>query len=177
GRGRDGGGRVGLGRGVLGLAPRDATVAALDSASRRSELFRALKALTLRVAVRTLLVMVMEDLHWIDPASEEYLAFIADAVPTTRALLVCSYRRGYRHPFGDRSYHVRVTLRPLSSGEMADITGALLGTADVPAPVRSLIAGKAEGNPFFVEEVTRSLLEDGTLRREHGHVALARALA
>src|SRR5262249_53727254 len=109
-------------RQVLGLAPRDAPVAAPDSASRRRELFRAVRAIALRVAERTPLVVVIEDLHWIDPASEEYLAFIADAVPTTRALLVCSYRPGYRHPFGDRSYHVRATLRPLSSGEMADIT-------------------------------------------------------
>jgi len=131
-------------RQVLGLAPRDAALAALDSASRRSELFRAMKAITLRVAEQAPLVLVVEDLHWIDPASEEYLAFIADVMPTTRALLVCSYRPGYRHPFGDRSYHVRVTLRPLSSGEMADITGALLGTAEIPLPVRSLIAAKAE---------------------------------
>jgi DNA-binding NtrC family response regulator/tetratricopeptide (TPR) repeat protein len=163
-------------RQVLGLAPRDAALAALDSASRRSELFRAMKAITLRVAEQAPLVLVVEDLHWIDPASEEYLAFIADVVPTTRALLVCSYRPGYRHPFGDRSYHLRVTLRPLSSGEMADITGALLGTVEIPSAVGSLIAAKAEGNPFFVEEVTRSLLEDGTLQRENGRVVLARDL-
>src|SRR5262245_2415923 len=92
-----------------------------------------------------------------------------------RALLVCSHRPGYRHPFGDRSYHVRIALRPLSAAEMADLSGSLLGTADVPAEVRALIAAKAEGNPFFVEEVTRSLLEDGTLQRENGHVVLTRA--
>jgi transcriptional regulator with AAA-type ATPase domain/tetratricopeptide (TPR) repeat protein len=163
-------------RQVLALDPRDAAVAGLDSASRRSELFRAMRALTLRVAERSPLVLVMEDLHWIDPASEDYLAFIADVVPTTRAMMVVSYRPGYSHPFGDHSYHVRVTLRPLSSTEMADITGALLGTVEIPTPVRSLIAAKAEGNPFFVEEVTRSLLEDGTLRRENGRVLLARQL-
>ena len=57
----------------------DAAVARSTSASRRSETFRALKALTLRVAERVPLVIVVEDLHWIDPASEEYLAFLADA--------------------------------------------------------------------------------------------------
>src|SRR5262245_18670355 len=161
-------------RNVLGLAADAPALAALDSASRRSETFRALKALTLRIADRTPLVIVAEDLHWIDPASEEYLAVIADVVPATRALLICSYRPGYHHPFGDRSYHVRVTLLPLSPTEMADITGALLGTAAVPPEVGALIAAKAEGNPFFVEEVTRSLLEDGTLRRDDGHIVLAR---
>jgi DNA-binding NtrC family response regulator/tetratricopeptide (TPR) repeat protein len=161
-------------RRVLGLAADDAAVAALDSATRRSETFRALKALVLQVAQRTPLVLVVEDLHWIDPASEECLVFLADVVPTTRAVLICSYRPGHPHRFGDRSYHVRVALRPLTAAEMGDISGALLGTMDIPAEVGSLIAAKAEGNPFFVEEVTRSLLEDGTLRRENGRVVLAR---
>jgi tetratricopeptide (TPR) repeat protein len=164
-------------RQVLALDPGDAAVAALDSASRRSEMFRALKALTLRLAETRPLVLVVEDLHWIDPASEEYLAFIADVVPTTRALLVCSHRPGYRHPFGDRSYHVRVSLRALSSGETAAMTASLLGDAEAPPEVWALIATKAEGNPFFVEEVTRSLIEDGTLRREDGRVVLTRDLA
>jgi DNA-binding NtrC family response regulator/tetratricopeptide (TPR) repeat protein len=161
-------------RHVLGLAVDDATVAALDSATRRSEIFRALKALVLQVARRKPLVLVVEDLHWIDPASEECLVFLADAMPTTRGVLICSYRPGHPHRFGDRSFHVRVTLRPLTAAEMGDISGALLGTADVPDEVGALIAAKAEGNPFFVEEVTRSLLEDGTLRRDNGRVVLAR---
>ena len=163
-------------RQMLGVAAGDASVASLDSASRRSETFRAFKAILRAAAAQLPLVLVVEDLHWIDAASEEYLAFIADTIPTTRALLVCSHRPGYRHPFGDRSYHVRIALRPLSAAEMADLSGSLLGTTDVPAEVRTLIAAKAEGNPFFVEEVTRSLLEDGTLRRENGHVVLTRAV-
>ncbi len=160
-------------RHVLGLAADDATLAALDSATRRSEIFRALKALVLRVARETPLVLVVEDLHWIDSASEECLVFLADVVPTTRAVLICSYRPGHAHRFGDRSFHVRVTLQPLTAGEMSDISGALLGTRDIPSEVSALIAAKAEGNPFFVEEVTRSLLEDGTLRRDNGRVVLA----
>jgi len=164
-------------RHVLALDTDDPGIAALDSASRRSETFRALKAITLRAAERQPLVILVEDLHWIEPASEEYLAFLADAVPATRMLLVCSYRPGYRHSFGDRTYQVRVSLRALAAAEMGRITQSLLGTADVPEALRDLIAAKAEGNPFFVEEVTRSLLEDGSLRRENGHVVLARDLA
>ncbi len=164
-------------RQVLALDPGDAAVSALDSASRRSETFRALKTLALRVAEARPLVVVVEDLHWIDRATEECLAFIADALPGKRALLIASHRPGYRHPFGDRSYHVRVTLRALSANETSAITRSLLGDADVPAEVRALIAAKAEGNPFFVEELTRSLLEDGTLRRENGRVELTRDVA
>ena len=152
----------------------DETVRALDSASRRSELFRALRALTLRTAAIDPLILVIEDLHWIDPASEEFLTFVADAIPATRALLVLSHRSGYSHPFPDRSYHVRVALAPLSDPDMAAITGSILGAPEVPAALRALVAHKAEGNPFFVEELVKSLVEQGALRRDNGHVVLAR---
>ncbi len=161
---------------LLGLRVADEAVSALDAASRRSEIFRALKALLLGVAGDGPLVLVVEDLHWIDPASQEFLTFLADAVPATPTLLLCTYRPGHQPSFGDRTYVVRVSLRPLSGPEMAAITGSVLGTTDIPEALRGLIAAKAEGNPFFVEEVTRSLLEDGSLKREDGHVVLARAL-
>ena len=164
-------------RQVMGLAAGDDAVVALEPASRRSETFRALKEMTLAAAARQPLIVVIEDLHWIDAASEEYLGFIASAVPAMRALLVCSHRPGYRHPFGDHSYHVRATLRALSPVETATLSGAILGSDEVPADVRALIAAKAEGNPFFVEEVTRSLLEDGTIRQEEGRVFLTRDAA
>ncbi|HME73280.1 MAG TPA: AAA family ATPase [Myxococcota bacterium] len=163
-------------RQLLSLPMGDEAVEALDAASRRAQTFGALKAITLQAAQLRPLVLVIEDLHWIDPASEEFLAFLGDAMPATFALLVCSHRPGYRHPFGDRSYHVRVTLRPLSSAEMAGMTTALLGGVDLPDTVRDLVERKAEGNPFFVEEVTKSLLEQGALRTEAGHLVLAQAL-
>ncbi len=161
-------------RTLLSLPAGDDAVPALDAATRRSETFRALKALTLAAAARRPLLFVIEDLHWIDPESEECLAFLSEAVAGARILLVCSHRPGYRHPFGDRSYHQRVTIDPLSEAETAELTRGALGAVEVPEAVRRLVASKAEGNPFFLEEVTKSLLEDGTLRREGGHVTLAR---
>ncbi|MGH7789197.1 MAG: ATP-binding protein, partial [Candidatus Binatia bacterium] len=161
---------------LLSLEAGDPAAAALDSASRRSELFRALRALLLRDAELAPLVVVIEDLHWIDPASEEWLSFVADAVPGARVLLVLTHRSGYRHPLPDRSYHVPVSLAPLSGGDMAAMTGAMLGTAQVPDDLRLLIAGKAEGNPFFVEELVQSLLEDGALRRDGERIVLTRGV-
>jgi len=161
---------------ALSLHVGDDSVRALDSASRRSEMFRALRALMLRAAELEPLVLVIEDLHWIDPASEEFLAFVADTIATTRVLLVLSHRSGYGHPFGDRSYHVRIALTPLSGADMVTMTSAILGTPEIPLPLRTLIAQKAEGNPFFVEELAKSLLEEGALRRENGRIVLAREL-
>jgi class 3 adenylate cyclase/tetratricopeptide (TPR) repeat protein len=161
-------------RALLSLPPGNETVLALDAATRRSETFRALKALTLAAAAQQPLVFVIEDLHWIDPESEECLSFLAEAVAGARILLVCSHRPGYRHPFGDRSYHGRVTVEPLSQAETTKLACGVLGGADVPEAVHRLVASKAEGNPLFLEEVTKSLLEDGTLRSENGRIVLAR---
>ena len=161
---------------LLSLPVEDEAARALDAGSRRSELFRALRACLLRAAERVPLVIVVEDLHWADPASVEWLAFLADAIPATRALLVVSHRTGARPPFPDRSYLVHVGLPPLSGDDMAVMTGAMLGAAAAPDALRELIASKAEGNPFFVEELVRSLLEDGSLRRDGDTIALARPL-
>jgi class 3 adenylate cyclase/tetratricopeptide (TPR) repeat protein len=161
-------------RALLSLPPGDEAVLALDAATRRSETFRALKALMLAAAAQRPLVFVIEDLHWMDPESEECLAYLAEAVAGARILLICSHRPGYRHPFGDRSYHLRVTVEPLSQAEAAALAYGVLGGAEVPETVQRLVASKAEGNPLFLEEVTRSLLEDGTLRRENGRIVLAR---
>ena len=162
---------------LLSLPVSDEAVEAIDAISRRSQTIQALLALFLRAAGKDPLVLVVEDLHWIDPASEEFLELLIDAIPAAKVCLLLTHRPGYRHPFGDRSYHVRVALEPLSTREMARMAGSLLDSEEVPAALRSLIARKAEGNPFFVEEVTRSLLEEGAIRVDEGRAALVRSEA
>jgi tetratricopeptide (TPR) repeat protein len=149
----------------------------MDPVQRRSESVRALQAHFLRAAAREPLVLVVEDLHWVDPASEELLGFLAESIPAARALLLFTYRPGYRHPFGDRSYHVRIAPRALSEQAMRAMAGSLLESGSLPVELVELIVTKAEGNPFFVEEVTKSLLEEGVLHRRDGRVELARPLA
>jgi class 3 adenylate cyclase/tetratricopeptide (TPR) repeat protein len=162
--------------GLLALPVSDETIAALDPVPRRNETIRALQALFRSVAQQEPLVFVIEDLHWIDAASEEFLGLLIDSIPAARMCLLLTHRPGYRHPFGDRSYHVRVALQPLSSVEMAAMAGSLLESAALPAELRDLIVKKAEGNPFFVEEVTKSLLEEGVLHVVDGRVELARSV-
>ncbi len=163
-------------RGLLSMEAVDETLSDLDSGSRRSETFGAIKTILLRETERRPLILVIEDLHWIDEASEELLSFISESVPTTRMMLVCTYRPGYEHRFGDRSYHQRLTLSPLSDRETATMAGAALGVSAMPAELRELIASKAEGNPFFIEEITASLLEDGSLEQQDGNIKLNRRL-
>ena len=163
-------------RQLLSLPIGDEATAALDAATRRSETVRALSTLFIRGAERQPLVFIVEDLHWIDPASEEFLRVLADSIPATRSLLVFTYRPGYRHALGDRSYHTRVAIQVLSSQEMEEMAGSVLERATLPDSLRELVARKAEGNPFFVEEVTKSLLEEGVIRITNGSVELTREL-
>ena len=163
-------------RQLLSLPPGEDRVAEMDSPARRSETIRALHAILHGAAERQPLVLVIEDLHWIDAASEEFLGFLAESIPASRALFLFTHRPGYRHPFGDRSYHVRLALQPLSERQTSSLAGSLLEGSALPEPLERLIAAKADGNPFFVEEVTKSLLDDGSVRVENGRVELAKKL-
>jgi predicted ATPase len=160
----------------LSVDPGDATVLAMDPQQRRGELFDALRRLTLRAAEVRPQVTVFEDAHWMDQATEAYLLFMADSIPTSRVLRILTYRPGYIQPFGDRTYHTRIVLNTLSTEHSVEMAQALLATESLPEELKALIVRKAEGNPFFVEEVVKSLLEVGALRRAPDGYVLAKRL-
>ncbi|MBI3031118.1 MAG: AAA family ATPase [Candidatus Rokubacteria bacterium] len=160
---------------LLSVNPGDPAVAAMDPAQRRPRIFEALRQIALRGSQLRPIVMVIEDLHWIDPASEEYLKFLADSLAGAAVLLILTYRPGYSQPFGDRTFHSRIALQPLSEDESARMARGLLEASDLPHEVRAIVSRKAEGNPFFLEEIVRSLVETGALRRDNGRYVLARS--
>ena len=143
---------------------------------RRSEIFDALRRLLLRAAEERPQVLVFEDLHWMDQATEEFLTFIADSLPTSRVLCLFTYRPGYVHPFGDRTYHTRIVLPTLSTADTVQMAQAMLAAEHLPDELVALIVQKAEGNPFFVEEVVKSLQETGAIRQQDERYVLARPL-
>src|SRR5215510_4009877 len=161
---------------LLSVDPGEATVLAMNSQQRRGEIFEALQRLTLRASEVRPQVTVFEDAHWMDQATEAYLLFMADSIPTSRVLRILTYRPGYVQPFGDRTYHTRVALNTLSTEHSVEMAQALLATESLPKELKALIVRKAEGNPFFVEEVVKSLLEVGTLRRAADGYVLAKRL-
>jgi len=160
---------------LLSVNPGDPAVATLDPAQRRPRIFDALRQITLRGSRLRPIVMVIEDLHWVDHASEEYLTFVADSLAGAAVLLILTYRPGYAQPLGDRTFHSRISLQPLSSEESARMARGLLEASDLPEEVRAMVSRKAEGNPFFLEEIVRSLVETGALRRDNGRYVLARS--
>jgi len=163
-------------RALLSVDPGSAEVRGMSPAQRRGETLAALRRLLVRAAERRPQVLVIEDLHWIDGASEPVLAALVDSVPAMRALLVFTYRPGYASPFGERSYVTRIVASALSAEDGARMAAAVLAADTLPAELRALVAARAEGNPFYVEELVKSLEEAGAVRRVGGRLELTRPL-
>jgi class 3 adenylate cyclase/tetratricopeptide (TPR) repeat protein len=123
--------------------------------------FEALRQMCLRGSRRRPLVLEVEDLHWVDRTSEEYFAFLAESLAGASILLLATYRPGYRPPWSDRSFATQLSLRRLPTDESLSIVRSVLPATDAGDPLARLILDKAEGNPFFLEELARAVSDQG----------------
>jgi class 3 adenylate cyclase len=158
---------------VLSVDPGDPSVATMNPQMRRARTFEALRSLALASSVGSPLVLVIEDLHWMDRLSEEVLSYLIDAVAGQRILLLLTFRPGYQHPFSARPYSTELRLDALTDEESAALAGKMLDAERLPDELQRIVAGKAEGNPFFIEEVVKSLLEIGVLHSTDDGYALS----
>jgi class 3 adenylate cyclase/tetratricopeptide (TPR) repeat protein len=161
---------------LLSVDPGDDSVTAGDPQIRKARIFEALRAVLVAASSERPLVLVVEDLHWVDRLSAELLSYVCESIPEHRLLLVLTHRPEWDPPFGHRPHFTTLELRTLSKTDSARIAGTVLGVEGVPRELSELIYRKAEGNPFFVEEVARSLLEAGVIRRSNSHYELARPI-
>jgi class 3 adenylate cyclase/tetratricopeptide (TPR) repeat protein len=162
---------------MLSVDPGDPAILAMDAGARRKRILDAARALALRGATLRPLVLVFEDLHWIDTSSEEHLTSLVDSVAGVPLMLILTYRFAYTPRFGGRSFHTVLTLASLSERDAVAMAGRVLGTDDFPQELKAALMEKAEGVPLFVEEVTKTLLDLGVLRRENGGYRMVRGLA
>ena len=162
---------------LLSVDPGNPAITAMDPLVRRQHVFDALRALTLRGASLRPTVFVFEDLHWIDRSSEEYLESFVDSVAGLPLMLILTYRIGYNPPFGSRSFFTTLNLHSLSEAETLTMAGRVLGTDQFPPELTTALMEKAEGVPLFVEEVTKTLLDLGVLRREDGGYRMVKGIA
>jgi class 3 adenylate cyclase/tetratricopeptide (TPR) repeat protein len=123
--------------------------------------FEILRELTLRGSRRRPIIFALEDLHWIDRSSEEFLAWLAASVPEMPFLLLSTYRSGYQPPWMATPGAALITLEPLSRRDSLTVIESLLETSILSAPFAESILGKAEGNPFFLEELARAVAGQG----------------
>jgi tetratricopeptide (TPR) repeat protein len=122
------------------------------------------------------LLLVFEDLHWIDTETQALLDRLVESLPTARLLLLVNYRPEYQHGWGSKTYYAQLRLDPLPPASAEAFLAALLGDDPSLAPLTPLLIARTEGNPFFLEESVRTLVETGVLVGTPGAYRLAHPL-
>src|SRR5690242_6812514 len=158
-----------------GIADSGDLLAQMDPHIKRRRTLEATKRIMLRESLNQPLMLVFEDLQWIDGETQALLNLLVDAIANARILLLVNYRPEYRHEWSSRTHYTQLRLDPLSRDSAAEMLSALMGNEAELEPLKRLIADKTEGNPFFVEEMVQALFEQGILAR-NGHVKLSRSL-
>jgi predicted ATPase len=136
------------------------------SGGRRT--LEALKRVLLRESQVLPLLLVFEDLHWIDSETQAVLDMLVESLPTTRVLLLVNYRPEYQHGWGSKTYYTQLRLDPLPEVSADSLLQALLGHDPGLVPLTRLLIARTQGNPFFLEESVRTLVETGDAGRESG---------
>jgi tetratricopeptide (TPR) repeat protein len=161
---------------LLDALPDDSPFLTLDPPQRRQRTLDALRRAVLRESQEQSLLLVFEDLHWIDSETQALLNSLVESLPTARLLLLVNYRPEYQHSWGSKSYYTQLRLDPLPPVSADALLHALLGDDASLEPLKRLLIARTEGNPFFLEESVRTLVETGVLVGECGAYHLAQAL-
>ena len=166
---------------LLGIEEPPSPLQQMDPQIRRRRTFEALKKLFLRESLNQPLILIFEDLHWIDGETQGFLDVLSESVATAKILLLVNYRPEYRHEWGQKTYYTQLRLAPFGKAEAEEFlefcwvleTGSLSigakgqgeGTRHLQA-LKQLILEKTEGTPFFMEEMVQELMEQGVLVRD-----------
>jgi class 3 adenylate cyclase/tetratricopeptide (TPR) repeat protein len=148
---------------LLDVPVEDQHWQALDPAHRRQRTLEAIKGLLLRESQVQPLLLVVENLHWIDAETQAVLDSLIESLPTARLLLLVNYRPEYQHGWGSKTYYTQLRLDPLPPASVEELLQALLGDDASLMPLKRLVIERTEGNPFFLEESVRALVETGGL--------------
>ena len=158
---------------LLDVPVEDATWQTLDPRERRLRTLAAVRGLLLRESQVQPLLVIFEDLHWIDSETQALLDSVVETVPTARLLLLVNYRPEYEHRWGSRTYYTQLGLDPLPPESAEALLDALLGAAPGLEPLKRLLIERTQGNPFFLEESVQTLVETEVLHGERGAYRLA----
>src|SRR5438093_1396124 len=161
---------------LLEAFPADSPFRNLDPPQRRQRTLEALKRLLLRESQEQPLLVVFEDLHWIDAETQALLDSLVESLPTARLLLLVTYRPEYQHGWGGKTYYTQVRLDPLPPQSAEVLLQAMLGDDAGLQPLTQRLIAQTQGNPFFLEESVRTLVETQMLVGERGAYRLAQAL-
>jgi predicted ATPase/class 3 adenylate cyclase len=158
-----------------GITDAADSLAQMDPQIRRRRTLDAIKRILLRESINQPLIVIFEDLHWIDSETQALLNLLVDAIANARILLLVNYRPEYRHEWGSRTHYTQLRLDPLGSESAEKMLSTLLGEEKELLPLKRLIIERTDGTPFFMEEMVQALFEEGVLVR-NGVVKLAKPI-
>jgi class 3 adenylate cyclase/tetratricopeptide (TPR) repeat protein len=159
---------------LLDALPDDHEFLALDPTQRRERTLEAVKRLLLRESCSQPLLLVFEDLHWIDAETQALLDAFVESLPTASVLLAVNFRPEYHHGWGNKTYYRQLRIDALPPETAEALLGTLLGEESELRPLRRLLIERTEGNPLFLEESVRSLVETEVLVGERGAYRLGK---
>jgi len=136
---------------LLDVPVEDPQWQAADPPQRRRQTLDAVKRLLLRESQVQPVLVVFEDLHWIDSESQAFLDSMLDSLPTAKLLLLVNYRPEYQHSWGSKSYYTQLRIDPLLPESAHELLHSLLGTDPGLQPLKQLLIDRTGGNPFFLE--------------------------
>lgn len=151
---------------LLGFKDETRALERLSPEAVKANTFETLRRVTLRANQARPLIIALEDLHWIDRTSEELFASLTEGLSGTPLLLVTTYRSGYRPPWIEKSYATQIALPPLSPEDSLRLAQSIRPAQQLPEPLARVILSRAEGNPFFLEELTRAVTDGGDLHAD-----------
>jgi class 3 adenylate cyclase len=162
---------------LLDVPVDDPAWRALDPGQRRLRMLDGVKRLLIRLSIEQPLIVMIENLHWIDAETQAVLDGLIESLPTARILLLVNYRPEYQHSWGSKTYYSQLRLDPLSTAGTDEFLRIVLGEDPDLGPLKKLLVERTEGNPFFLEECIRTLVETKALVGERGAGRLRRPLS
>jgi len=149
----------------------------MDGQIKKRRTLDAIKRILLRESLNQRLMVIFEDLHWIDDETQALLNLLADSIGTAKLLLLVNYRPEYSHQWNSKTYYTQLRLDPLGKESADEMLSALLSDSPDIQALKRVIIERTEGNPFFMEETVQVLFDEGALVRDRAAVRLTRPLA
>ena len=162
---------------LLDVPMEDQAWTLLDPDQRRQAMLDGVRRILVRQSQVRPLLVVFENLHWIDAETQTFLNRLVDGLRGTRILLLVNYRPEYRHTWANKTAYTQVRLDPLAPESAEALLSTLLGDASDLLPLKSLLIERTQGNPFFLEESTRTLIETRVVVGRRGAFHLASPLS
>jgi class 3 adenylate cyclase/predicted ATPase len=150
---------------LLGIAEPSPSLQQMDPQIRKQRTFEAIKRLLVHESLNQPLLLLFEDLHWLDTETQAFLILLSESITTAKILLLTNYRPEYQQAWGNRSFFSQLRLDPLPQEDAQELLRALVGDDPALQTLKQFILEKTEGNPFFMEELVQALVEQGVLER------------